>query len=192
MAMSSLISLGRTWNNESLSFGEKMLQTVQTLCFVLPAFLSLLEKENVATFTSNTLNAIKNKTLLSNISLSVKSNIVKLASLEMDKKDIAQTSLLIILKKALQGGLLKTIAAMLKWVAIAGLLILAATGIVKIFKLIKEQTPEEQLKKAKEEIERCAKAAQAANNAYSELLDTLNGFDSAYDKIASLTKGTLE
>lgn len=92
------------------------------------------------------------------------------------------------------GKTLKTelLPAFLKLLTTIGPWIVAIGGLVLAFEKIKEASPEEQLKKAREESERCAQAAEEAENAYQELSNTLNGLNGKEEALKDLTAGTVE
>jgi uncharacterized phage infection (PIP) family protein YhgE len=48
MAIQGIKNLGSIWENEDLSTGEKILQTMTSMSMILPALVSLMNKENYA------------------------------------------------------------------------------------------------------------------------------------------------
>lgn len=80
---------------------------------------------------------------------------------------------------------------------LTGLLAIGAAGavlwgIVSAFKAIKENSPEGKLEKTKEFTEGLSQAAEDATNKYQELLNTIDSYDSAIDKLNGLETGTAE
>lgn len=86
-----------------------------------------------------------------------------------------------------------TLLATLGWVALA---IAAIVGVVwlvvKAFEAWKASTPEGKLEAAKEATSAMATAAQDATTAYQNLLNTINGYDSAISALEGLEVGTQE
>jgi hypothetical protein len=64
--------------------------------------------------------------------------------------------------------------------------------VVKAFEAIQASTPEGKLKAAEEHTAAMAEAAKEANQAYQDLLNTINGYGSAAGALDGLTKGTQE
>ena len=52
MAISSLVGLIDTWNNEDMSFGEKMLTTFTTLAMVIPTLTTALATDTAASIAN--------------------------------------------------------------------------------------------------------------------------------------------
>lgn len=76
----------------------------------------------------------------------------------------------------------------------AAVLVLVAVvaGIIALFKAWKESTPEARLAAAKEESARLSEELNKAKEAAENLKKTIESYDSAVDKIKTLTKGTEE
>lgn len=76
----------------------------------------------------------------------------------------------------------------------AAIVALAATVaiVVGLFKAWKNSTPEEQLKKAKENAKALGDELQRVNDQASKLKDTLNSYDEAVNKLKECTRGTQE
>lgn len=75
------------------------------------------------------------------------------------------------------------------WIAA---IVAGVAAISLIYKVIKENSPEEKLKKAKEAAEQLQSAAESAKNEYSELVSTLGGLEDKYDAFKNLKEGTEE
>lgn len=75
------------------------------------------------------------------------------------------------------------------WIAA---IVAGVTAISLIYKVIKENSPEEKLKKAKEAAEQLQNVAEDAKNEYSELVSTLDGLEDKYDAFKNLKEGTEE
>ena len=91
-----------------------------------------------------------------------------------------------------------TASAMSFWASL-GLIALAIAAVVAVIWLIvkgfeawQASTPEGKLKAAEEHTAAMAEAAKEANQAYQDLLNTINGYDSATEALDGLTKGTQE
>ena len=92
----------------------------------------------------------------------------------------------------LQAAGWSTMAAWL-WVAlIAAAVIALVIAIAAIFKTIKENSPEEKLKKANEAAENAANAANEAADAYDRLAESFDSLGDKYKALDELTKGTKE
>ena len=75
------------------------------------------------------------------------------------------------------------------WIAA---IVAGVAAISLIYKVIKENSPEEKLKKAKEAAEQLQSAAESAKNEYSELVSTLDSLEDKYDAFKNLKEGTEE
>lgn len=75
------------------------------------------------------------------------------------------------------------------WIAA---IVAGVAAISLIYKVIKENSPEEKLKKAKEAAEQLQNAAESAKNEYSELVSTLDSLEDKYDAFKNLKEGTEE
>jgi membrane protein implicated in regulation of membrane protease activity len=79
--------------------------------------------------------------------------------------------------------------------AIAAAIAAAAAVVVLLVKgwqALKAASPEGQLNAAKEATEGMTAAAEAANSAYQDLLNTISEYESAIDSLEELEKGTQE
>jgi O-antigen/teichoic acid export membrane protein len=95
---------------------------------------------------------------------------------------------------ALGGGKSFTALAGAIWSAVWPLLALAAAAVAvyAMFKIWKNSSPEEQLKRLKERAKNASEAFDATTEAISNTKNALDGLEDSYDKIANLTKGTEE
>ena len=89
-------------------------------------------------------------------------------------------------------GLTTTIGPVLTGLLAIGAAGAVIWGIVSVFKAIKENSPEGKLEKTKEFTEGLSQAADDAANKYQELLNTIDSYDSAIDKLNGLETGTVE
>lgn len=75
------------------------------------------------------------------------------------------------------------------WIAA---IVAGVAAISLIYKVIKENSPEEKLKKAKESAEQLKSAAEEAKNEYSQLVSTLDSLEDKYNAFKNLKEGTEE
>ena len=101
--------------------------------------------------------------------------------------------------KAIVGAFTGATTSALSFWASLGLIALAIAAVVAVIWLIvkgfeawQASTPEGKLKAAEEHTAAMAEAAKEANQAYQDLLNTINGYDSAAEALDGLTKGTQE
>lgn len=87
---------------------------------------------------------------------------------------------------AAAGGLSAFATGLIAVVIAAGAILL----IVKIFKAIKEASPEEQLKKISAAAEEAKTAAEKAANAYDNLKNTIDSYDSCIEKLEDMDTST--
>ena len=93
--------------------------------------------------------------------------------------------------KLIVGGA-STMAAWAWIIGIAAAVTLLVVGIVALFKSIRENSPEGQLKKAKEAAEQAAEAAEKAKEAYEGLANAIETLEDKHKSLEELTRGTKE
>lgn len=164
MAINAIKNLGNIWNDDDLSTGEKILQTMMSLGTILPLISSMTKLQT-------TLNGLFAKS-----QVAVGASGEAAAAGEVAAATGAKT-----LKLALWEVYLIVAAV----VAVVWLL-------VKAFDAIKASSLEGQLENAKKGAEDAAKAAEEAKNAYADLKSEIENYDNAVSKIKELTKGTDE
>lgn len=178
LGINSIISLTDTLNNSDLTFGEKMLTTFMSLSMAIPMLIEGFQA----------LHAVK----LTDIADSVKTIATKALETIAHKTNavaiIEERAALLGLQMSLTpvlGGIIALTAAIVVLVAIAG-------GLVAIFNAIQAASPEGKLAAAQQEAENAAKAFEKISNSVNETKAALDGLDTSYDTIESLTEGTLE
>ncbi len=192
MALQSVKGLIDTWNNEDMSFGEKMLQTFTTLAMVIPMVTSAFNKdtrEKVLNTAASIANALAKKTnAVTSVAEAAGEKAAEVAKKGHTKATIAQT-IAQWAANASMGPFLLIILAVIAAIAIlvAGVLLLVAA-----FNAMKAASPEGQLESAKEATLAAAAAAETAKEAYEDLRDTIESYDSAVESLEGLTKGTDE
>lgn len=164
MAINNVKGLIDTWNNEDMSFGEKLLATFTSLGMVIPMLTNSLSKNNIA--------------LLSNASASIASAFgLKTVDLAAEGATISVTTL---------WGALWPIAAVMAAVA------LAAWGLSAAWKAMQDASPEGQLKQANKEAQELHTALDDAKNSAKELEEAFNNYDNAVTTLENCTRGTEE
>ena len=164
MAINNVKGLIDTWNNEDMSFGEKLLATFTSLGMVIPMLTNSLSKNNIA--------------LLSNASASIASAFgLKTVDLAAEGATISVTAL---------WGALWPIAVVMAAVAAAVWLC------VEAWQAWKASTPEGKLEAAEEEAKALKNALDEAKNAAQELESAFDSYDNAVEALENCTKGTQE
>ena len=171
MAITSFMGLIDTWNNEDMSFGEKLLATFTTLGMVIPIVATAFHRttiEQIATFTSSLATAL-------------------------GFTSVAKTAEAAAAGTASFGATLYTVL----WpIGLAILAIGAIVGVVwllvKAFKALVGETPEQKLKRAKEEAASLKEELNEVKTAADELKNSFNEYDEIQDKLAKCKKGTEE
>lgn len=192
MALQSVKGLIDTWNNEDMSFGDKLLQTFTTLAMVIPMVTSAFNKdtrEKVLNTAASIANALAKKTnAVTSVAEAAGEKAAEVAKKGHTKATIAQT-IAQWAANASMGPFLLIILAVIAAIAIlvAGVLLLVAA-----FNAMKAASPEGQLESAKEATLAAAAAAETAKEAYEDLRDTIESYDSAVESLEGLTKGTDE
>lgn len=171
MGISSLIGLWDTWNNEDISFGDKLLTTLTTLGMVLPMIISSFAGVTIAQ--------------LGTISASLGAAMGFSAETVAAYEAAAATGTLTV-------SLWVLLAPILLIVAAIGAAIVIIWGIVKAFQAWQAASPEGQLKALHEETERATEAFNRMEEKITDVKNSLNDLDSGYDKIKELKEGTLE
>lgn len=177
-ALSMLKGLGNIWNDDSLSTGEKILQTMSALIPVFTMFGSILNENNQKQLIAigNTITSIFTKkadtaaTIGSAVATKILSDRFKELWVSMGPISIA---------------LLAIVAAM---AAVA----LAVWGISEAFQHFKNQTPEGQLENATNRAQELNNALENAANAANELKSAFDQYDSAANALEECTKNTQE
>ena len=164
MSISAVKGLIDTWNNDDMSFGEKLLSTFTTLGMVIPMVTTALTGNNLA--------------LLGSASSSI------VAALGFKGVDIAA--------KMAAGGVGALWAAL--WpIALIMAAVTAAIWLgVEAWQTWKASTPEGQLEAAEEEAKALKNALDEAKNAAQELESAFNSYDNAVEALENCTKGTQE
>lgn len=178
LGINSIISLTDTLNNSDLTFGEKMLTTFMSLSMAIPMLIEGFQA----------LHAVK----LTDIADSAKTIAIKALETIAHKTNavaiIEERAALLGLQVSLtpvQGGMVALTAAI-------AALVLITWGLVSVFNAIKAASPEGKLAAAQQGAENAAKAFEKISNSVNETKAALDGLDTSYDTIESLTEGTLE
>ena len=190
--LNSLKTVFDTLNNDDLTVFEKMTSISMSLSMAIPALINAYYGYIKVQETLNILKQKENALTLKGIVNSFVLKKAKDLELVTTEGEIALKTKNIILTSILK---VKNQELAISYLALTGYAI-AAIGVIGAlvfaFKKIKENSPEAKIKKANEELDRMKSVMAEVNNETENLINTLNGFDSAYDKIQSMTKGTLE
>lgn len=167
----SIKSIGEAISNDDLNNWERFATILSAISMIMPSTLSMFS------------NAGTLATFIKTSGLGAKLGMTALASGTAEAGAAAGVATVSF------GGLLATLGLIVAVVATVAFVI---WGLTKVFKSIKENSPEGQLEKAKKATQEMAQAAEEAQNAYEELLGTIDSYDSAIAKLDELTEGTTE
>ena len=171
MAITSFMGLIDTWNNEDMSFGEKLLATFTTLGMVIPIVTTAFRQQNL----------VQMSTLSSSIAVA------------FGFSGEAQAAVAAGTATAGFGATLYTVLWPIGLVMLAiGAVVAVVWGLVKAFKALNGETPEEKLKRTKEEAASLKESLNEVKTAADELKNSFNEYDEIQDKLAKCKKGTDE
>ena len=167
-SLTSLFSLFKTWSDDDLSFGDKLLTTITTLSFAIPTLINGFKSLNTAQLiTTNSSIAA---------ALGMDKLAVKIASAGAETAGLGAKML------AAYGP----IAAIV--LAIGGLVL----GLVALKKHSDEVSYEGRLKKLNEEIKTLQENLQNAKQEVENISSSFDEYDSVVEKLNSCTQGTKE
>lgn len=178
MGLQSIKGLIDVWNNEDMSFGEKLLTTFTTLGAVIPMVTSAFSKDTREK-VFNTVASIAN---------SVAKKKEAAGSTSSAAAKLAETAV----QWGLNASMGPFLVIILLITAAIAALILIVWAIVSAFKAWQNSTPEAKLKAAEEEAARLGEELKKAKEASDELRESIESYDSAVDKIKTLQEGTEE
>ena len=166
MSIQSIQRLGNIWNDDSLSDGEKLLQTATSLSMILPVLTTFLKGEKVAQLGAAAARMLGIKT------------IDGMAAAEYAKAAADKTI-------AVTGY--AALGPLLLFVAIAGGAIALIMHLAKVI-----ETPTEKLKRLKKEQEELNEAVSEAKQKWEDFNNTISNYDEALKGLSKLTEGTTE
>lgn len=186
MALNSIKNMWDIYNNPDLSGGEKALQMITSmtsaLMFTLPAFTAVVKK--VQEFgRASILASIAQKMVADG---STKQAAAAAAATAAQKASGAAAMKAGLMAQTAWGPLLPVVLAITA--AVAALAI--AFGFA--YSEAKNNSPEEQLKKAEAAAEQLAEAEEVARQKADDLRSAIENYDSAIDTLNKCTKGTKE
>lgn len=192
--ISSIKGLFDTWNNEDISFGEKLIATFTTLGTIIPIVTTAFSQQNLAKLAGLKIDQSAIVAKLGLISTEKLENELTQKGVGSRLAHFAASKLEITGETSLTAAILKKIAAQMlsNWyyaAAVAVILILVGT-ITLLSKAYNADA--EAAKKANEEAQQAAEAAQDAQEKYNSLMDTIADYKDAKDALSTLTKGTDE
>lgn len=167
-SLTSLISLFKTWSDDDLSFGDKLLTTITTLSFAIPTLMNGFKS----------LNAVQLITTNSSIA----------AALGMDKLAVSLASA----NAEATGLVAKMAAAYLPIAAVVAIIGALVVGLVALKKHSDEVSYEGRLKKLNEEIKTLQENLQNAKQEVENISSSFDEYDSVVEKLNSCTQGTKE
>ena len=166
------------WNNDDLTTGEKIIQTMTSFGMLIPVITGLLSKDSrqkLLNAAATVTKAIADKTESTGLWA------------KMAAYFGAATG-----ATTLQASILPLLAITLLLAAAIMAVIGVIWLVVSAFNAWKDSTPEAKLEAAKEESARLSEELQKAKDASDALRESIEGYDNAIDKINSLEKGTAE
>ena len=169
MVTSSVVSLVKTWNNEDMSGGEKLLQTLTTLGMIIPMITHVINQQTIA--------KIADKIATKALSITQK---------EGAASATAQGVANLFLNSTIAPLIITTLAL----TAAIGALIAIGYGIVKVVETIQAKSPEGQLKAATEAANDLNDSLSDAKSEAEELRGAFDQYDTVIDKLNECTKGT--
>ena len=173
MAFNAITNLGRIWDNEDLSTGEKIIQTMTAMGTLIPALVSakkILTLQNLKEGASSLYVAMQQKGATA----------AKLLGIPVDYA------------KGASGW--AALGPALVFVGIAVVITALIAGITAaIIALTNAESKESKAaKEANAEFEAAKKAAEDAKKAYEDLKNAVSDYDSAIKALEQCTKGTQE
>lgn len=167
-SLTSLFSLFKTWSDDDLSFGDKLLTTITTLSFAIPTLINGFKSLDIA------------QLITTNSSVA--------AALGMDKLAVKIAS-----AGAETAGLGAKMSAACLPIAAVVLAIGALTwGLIALKKHSDEVSYEGRLKKLNEEIKTLQENLQNAKQEVENISSSFDEYDSVVEKLNSCTQGTKE
>lgn len=173
MAINGIKNIGRIWNDEDLSAGEKLLQTMMSLGTILPIVTTLLNKEKIAQLGGAAARMLGITATVTQTTAEGASIPVKIASGNAGWYALGPLLLFV------------AIAA-----AVAAALYLLISGISALINA--ESDEEKAARLANEQLEASKEAADEAKKAYEDLKNAVSDYDGAVDALEKCTKGTQE
>ena len=166
MSVSAVKGLFDTWNNEDMSFGDKLISTFTTLGMVIPMVTSAFNKNNVA--------------MLGSVSTSI------LSALGFDTVGISAT--------IAAGGVGALWAALWPIALVAAAVAAAIAILVVAINAISDAYNKDALaaERAEESARNLADAYNTAKTEYEEMISAMEAYQTARDGLDSLTRGTEE
>jgi hypothetical protein len=166
MSVSSIQGLFDTWNNEDMSFGEKLISTFTTLGTVIPMVTSSLMGNNLA--------------MLGSASASVAT------ALGFDGVAISA--------KVAAGGVGALWAALWPIALVAAGVAAALAGIIAVAKAVADEYNKDAIaaERAAEAAKELTKANEEAKQSLADIESAFDTYDSAVEALAACTEGTKE
>ena len=178
MAINSLQNLGNIWNDEDLSAGEKIIQTMTTLGTLIPTVVSLYKMLNISK--------------LSDIALTKAAAGSDAASAAAKAMLAGKTFIATVAQEGLNAAMEANPVGAIIAAFVALITILAAVTVAIIAFANAESEEEKAVRLANEELERSKKVAEEAKQAYENLKSAVSNYDSAVEALEKCTKGTQE
>lgn len=178
MAISSLVGLINTWNNEDLSGGEKLLATMTSLGMIIPMVTSTLRLYSGTQFSVNQGTILE--TYL-NSGLATSFFHVKVAA------DTATEGV-----ATFEGVAAPLLAIVVPLIVALTALVAICYGLKVAFDAIHAASPEGQLEAAKETAKELSNALKEAKTQAQELASSFDGYNSAINTLKNCTRGTDE
>ncbi len=192
MGLQSVKGLIDVWNNDDMSFGEKMLTTFTTLATVIPMVTSAFSKDTREKVLNTAATLIQNSAEKGGILAKVAAKIASIGKTGATAGETTATIGATAAQWGLNAAMGPFLIIILAVVAAIALLVLAVVGIVAAFKAWQASTPEAKLKAAEEESARLTEELKKAKEASDALKESIEGYDTAVDKIKTLQEGTEE
>lgn len=192
MGLQSIKGLIDVWNNDDMSFGEKMLTTFTTLAAVIPMVTSAFSKDTREKVLNTAATLIQNSAEKGGILAKVAAKIASIGKTAATGGETTATIAQTAAQWGLNAAMGPFLIIILAVVAAIALLVVAVVAIVAAFKAWQASTPEAKLKAAEEESARLTEELKKAKEASDALKESIEGYDTAVDKIKTLQEGTEE
>ena len=208
MAISNIKGIFDVWNNQDMSFGEKLLSTLTSLGMVIPiianGFKSLSAAQLLSAASTEALTIAEGDDILVSEALGKQKQLLNLANAlgitETEGLTVAQLKEAVSAKiaevgtlgftKALLGAAAAELAALWPLALIAA----AIAALVVSYKLLDEAYNADAIaaQKAQENAQKLAETYQESSDKFNELKNTISNYQQARDGLDELTKGTQE
>ena len=171
-------SLGNIWNDEDLTVGEKLVQTMMSLSMIIPMVTTFTQNETMQTMA----NAISKKILTAATSANTAATGASTAAKGAETTAVTANTV------AWYANPIMWIALII--VAVVAAVLLLVKGIQALSEALK--SPEEKLNDMKNSLNEMSEATKRAQDELDNLKSSFDNFNSLQDPFKTLKKGTEE